>query len=53
METIRLYEEITARLNRIGVTDLSYEVVLLDGPNPRSVMMKDLNQLREHMPIRQ
>jgi hypothetical protein len=53
METIQLYEEITAKLNRIGATDLSYEVTLLDGPSPRIVTMKDLDELREHLPAKQ
>lgn len=53
METIRLYEEITARLNRIGATDLSYDVALLDGPSPRIVTMKNLDELREHLPAKQ
>lgn len=52
LETVRLYEEITARLDRIGVTVLSYEVLLLDGPNPQTVMMKDLDELREHIPAK-
>jgi hypothetical protein len=52
LETVRLYEEITARLNRLGVTVLSYEVLLLDGPNPNTVMMKTLDELREHVPVK-
>jgi uncharacterized membrane protein YcfT len=52
LETVRLYEEITARLNRLGVTVLSYEVLLLDGPSPNTVMMKTLDELREHVPVK-
>ncbi len=51
IETVRLYEEITARLNRLGVTGVSYEVTLLNRQNPQIVMMKSLDELREHIPV--